>query len=255
MQSDGRRRLRRLALSLGLAAAVGAVGLGCGRSSESSRAPGVAAQEYFPLVPGAHWRYKLALEIGSGEVEIVARGDAAIEGLAGLAFVMDEHALSAEQLGIAEVGPTAYVARDGFLCRYTGLDYREPERLRMLGGEDPARVMPLGATPGSSWTHETRLLEQPENGGGGFIKWTGRTKQVPELVVPAGAFVDVLLVETEYWDPSVNADAPLLGYQDYYARGVGLLRSVTKNLRDGGIQMAEQTLLDFDFPEERAQNP
>lgn len=251
MRADGRRCLHHLALILGLAAAVGAVG--CGKS-ESSRAPGVAANEYFPLVAGAHWRYKLALEIGSGEVEVVARGDSAVEGLPGVAFIMDEHALGADELGIAEVGPTAYVARDGFLCRYTGLDYRSATELRMLGGEDPARVMPIGAAPGASWTNETRLLEQPENGGGGLIKWTGRTKHVPELVVPAGTFSDVLLVETEYWDPSVNPDAPLLSFHDYYARGIGLLRSVTRNMRDGGVQMVEQTLLDFDFPREHAQN-
>ena len=251
MQVDRRRRLRELALLIGLAAAVGAIDCD---SPESDRAPGGAANEYFPLVPGAHWRYKLALEIGAAEVEVVARGDSAIEGLAGLAFVMDEHALDAGVLGIAEVGPTAYVARDGFLCRYTGLDYRSPDQLRMLGGEDPARVMPLAQAPGASWTNETRLLQQPENGGGGLIKWTGRTSLVADLVVPAGNFKDVLLVETEYWDPSVNPDAPLLSYQDYYARGVGLLRSVTKNERDGGTQMVEQTLLDFDFPKEHAQN-
>ena len=251
MPADPRRSLRDLALAVGLAAVVAS--LGC-NASESPRASGGAAQDYFPLVRGAHWRYKLELELGSAEVEVVARGDSAIEGLAGLAFVMDEHALGAEALGIAEVGPTAYVARDGFICRYTGLDYRSPDQLRMLGGEDPARVMPIGAAPGAEWTNETRLLEQPENGGGGLIKWTGRTKAVARLSVPAGEFEDVLLVETEYWDPTVSPDAPLIAYQDYYARGVGLLHSVTKNVRDGGTQMAEQTLLDFDFPEEHAQN-
>ncbi len=249
MRVAGRRRLLRSTLVLGLVV----LASGCGGSSESTRAPGNAANEYFPLVPGAHWRYKLTLEIGDGEVEVVARGDSAVEGLPGLAFIMDEHALGANQLGIAEVGPTAYVARDGFLCRYTGLDYRSPTLLRMRGEEDPARVMPLGAAPGAEWSNETRLLQQPENGGGGLIKWTGRTKHVAELVVPAGTFNDVLLVETEYWDPSQNAAAPLLSYHDYYARGIGLLRSVTTNLRDGN-QMAEQTLLDFDFPEKHAHN-
>lgn len=251
MRPNPRRRLQGFTWLVGLAAVV--FGFGCG-PKESSRAPGVAAKEYFPLVPGAHWHYKLALEIGDAEVEVVARGDSAVEGLPGLAFIMDEHALGAEALGIVEVGPTAYVARDGYLCRYTGLDYRSPTELRMLGGEDPARVMPIAAAAGAEWTHTTRVLEQPENGGGGLIKWTGRTKLVAELVVPAGTFTDVLLVETEYWDPSVNADAPLLSYHDYYARGIGLLRSVTRNMRDGGTQMAEQTLLDFDFPREHAQN-
>jgi hypothetical protein len=253
MRATRRRRLRDLILVAGLTAASAGGTVGCGES-ESDRAPGIAANEYFPLVPGARWRYKLAMAMGGTEIEVRARGDSAIEGLPGVAFVMDEHALGAETLGIAEVGPTAYVARDGFLCRYTGLDYRSPDRLRMLGEEDPARVMPIAAAPGASWTNETRLLQQPENGGGGLIKWTGRTKLVGDLVVPAGAFKDVLLVETEYWDPSINPDAPLLSFQDYYARGVGLLRSVTKNVRDGGVQMAEQTLLDFDFPEKHAQN-
>jgi len=250
MKVDWRRRLRHLALGAGLAAAAG--GLACD-SSTPTRASGNAEKDYFPLVPGARWRYKLALEIGAAEVEVVARGDTTVEGLAGLAFVMDEHALGAEALGIAEVGPTAYVARDGFLCRYTGLDYRSPDHLKMLGQEDPARVMPIGGAAGQEWTNETRLLQQPENGGGGLIKWTGRTKRVDVLLVPAGEFKDVLLVETEYWDESISKDEPLLAFEDYYARGVGLLRSVTKNLAAGGAQMAEQTLLDFDFPEVSAQ--
>ncbi len=244
-----RRPVLALALLCGLGGLVGACD-----SSPPTRASGVAANEYFPLVVGAHWRYKYALAIGGVEVEVFARGDSAVEGLPGVAFIMDEHALGADALGIAEVGPTAYVARDGFLCRYTGLDYRTPDRLRMLGEEDPARVMPIDASPGASWTHETRLLQQPENGGGGLIKWTGRTKSIAELVVPAGRFADVLLVESEYWDASVHPDAPLLSYLDYYARGVGLLRSVTKNEREGGAQMVEQTLLDFDFPKKDAQN-
>lgn len=244
-----RRALRTLALGLAVAAAVGAGGCKQGPDA-SARAPGSAANEYFPLVSGAHWRYKLALEVGATEIEVVARGDQAVEGLAGVAFVMDEHALDAGSLGIAEVGPTAYVARDGFLCRYTGLDYLAPNHLKMLGEEDPTRVMPLGGHTGSEWSNETRLMQQPENGGGGHIKWTGRTRVLETLEVPAGQFRDVLVVETEYWDPSIRADGPLIAYEDFYARGVGLLRSVTNNARDGGVRMAEQTLLDFDFPEQ-----
>ena len=88
---------------------------------------------------------------------------------------MDERDLG-QALGMAPVGPTAYVVADGFLCRYTGLDYTAPDHLKMLGAEDPARVIPLGAMPGAEWTNETRLMQQPE-GGGGLIKWTGRTKR------------------------------------------------------------------------------
>jgi hypothetical protein len=252
MTTNLRRRLRMLACGLAVAVAAGAIACKEGPDA-SARAPGAAANEYFPMVSGAHWRYKLALEVGSTEIQVVARGDQAVEGLSGVVFVMDEHALDAEQLGIAAVGPTAYVARDGFLCRYTGLDYLAPNRLKMLGEEDPARVMPLGGRAGSEWSNETRLMQQPDNGGGGLIKWTGRTRVLEVLKVPAGEFRDVLVVETEYWDPSLRPDGPLIAYEDFYARGVGLLRSVTNNARDGGIQMAEQMLLDFDFPEAEAQ--
>jgi len=73
--------------------------------------------------------------------------------------------------------------------------------------------------------------------------------------VPAGTFKDVILVEMEYWDPSVDTAAPLIAYQDWYARGVGLLRSVTINLREGDKRMVEQTLESYEFPplEARAQ--
>lgn len=252
MTTPLRRPLRALALGLAIAASVGAA-TGCKRGPDpDERAPGTAASEYFPLVSGAHWRYKLAIELGDTEIEVVARGDRSVDGLPGVAFVMDEHAMDANSLGIAEVGPTAYVARDGFLCRYTGLDYLAPDHLKMLGEEDPTRVMPLGAQAGSEWTNETRILQQPEDGGGGLIKWTGRTRKLDSLSVPAGDFEDVLVVETEYWDPRLRPDGPLLAYQDYYARGVGLLRSVTNNAKEGGVLMAEQTLLDFDFPEQEA---
>ncbi|HXK22296.1 MAG TPA: hypothetical protein VMS55_06410 [Myxococcota bacterium] len=195
---------------------------------------------------GARWTYQLDLVVASTEIEVLAKGDSQVEGLGQLAFVMDERNLG-QALGMAPVGPTAYVAADGFLCRYTGLDYIQADHLKMLGAEDPTRVIPLGAAPGTEWTNETRLLEQPE-GGGGLIKWTGRTKRAESVTVPAGKFSDVILVETEYWDPSIDADHPLIAYQDWYARGVGLLRSVTTNAREGGKRMAEQSLESYEFP-------
>src|SRR5262249_49229277 len=98
--------------------------------------------------------------------------------------------------GMAPVGPTSYVTEDGFLARYSGLDYTAGDHLKMLGKEDPTRVIPLGATPGSEWTNETRLMEQPE-GGGGLIKWTGRTNRADGGTVRAGTVSRVILVETE----------------------------------------------------------
>ena len=244
MTATRRRSARRWVAMLALAGAAASVS--CRSESSAERAPGPAATEFFPLVKGARWTYKLDLVVTSTELEVLAKGDTQIEGLGRLAFVMDERNLG-QQLGMAPVGPTAYVAADGFLSRYTGLDYTQGDHLKMLGSEDPTRVIPLGAVPGTEWTNETRLMQQPE-GGGGLIKWTGRTKRAESVTVPAGTFTDVILVETEYWDPSIDEAAPLISYQDWYARGVGLLRSVTSNARDGGKRMAEQSLESFEFP-------
>ena len=248
MRVAGRRRLLRSTLVLCWVVAAGVSG--CDGSRESDRAPGTAANEYFPLVPGAHWRYKLALEIGTGEIEVVARGDSAVDGLAGPRL---HHGRARARRGRARHRR----GRPHGLRRARRLPVPlHRARLPLAhaaahAGRRRPRPRDAARRPraGAEWTNDTRLLQQPENGGGGLIKWTGRTKQVAVVVVPAGSFNDVLLVETEYWDPSVNPDAPLLSYHDYYARGIGLLRSVTKNVRDGGTQMAEQTLLDFDFPE------
>lgn len=246
-------RRRRTALRIGVALAL-VCALGCRGESPPQRAPGAASADFFPLVKNAHWVYKLDLVVTTTQIEVVAKGETPVDGLATPPFVMDERTIG-QNFGMAPVGPTAYVIADGFVSRYSGLDYTETEHLKMLGQEDPTRVIPLGATPGSEWTHETRLMQQPE-GGGGLIKWTGRTKRVAEAVtVPAGTFNDVILVETEYWDPSIDADNPLISYQDWYGRGVGLLHSVTKNAREGGKKMAEQTLESYEFPplEVRAQ--
>jgi hypothetical protein len=248
-----RRRANHLALGVALVAALGLGDAACRAPAPPPIAPGAASAEFFPLVKGARWVYSLDLIITSTKIEVTAKGDTDVDGLPASAFVMDERTVG-ENFGMAPVGPTAYVALDGFLCRYSGLDYTQADHLKMLGAEDPTRVIPLGATPGSEWTNETRLLQQPE-GGGGLIKWTGRTKRAEAVTVPAGTFKDVILVETEYWDPSIDMDHPLITYEDWYARGVGLLRSVTKNAREGGKRMAEQTLESYAFPplEARAQ--
>jgi hypothetical protein len=251
MDGRHRRRARQQALGVALAVAFGIAD--CRSESPTARAPGAASAEFFPLVKGARWVYKLDLVVTQTEIEVVGKGQSDIDGLKGGAFVMDERTLG-QNFGMAPVGPTAYVAEDGFLARYSGMDYAQPDHLKMLGAEDPTRVIPLGATPGSEWTNETRLMQQPE-GGGGLIKWTGRTKRSDPVTVPAGTFSDVILVESEYWDPSIDSEKPLISYQDWYARGVGLLRSVTKNSRDGGKRMAEQTLESYEFPPLEAQAP
>lgn len=220
--------------------------LWCGEPAAPRVAAGDAGREYFPLVQGATWVYHVDLGLGSSEVEFFAEGVRAIRGLEQPAFVILERT-TGESFGLAQVAPSAYVISEGFVSRYSGVDFDDAGGIRLLGGEDPTWVLPVAGEPGRQWAQETRLFEQPE-GGGGLIRWTGRTENVARVQVPAGIFTDVLKVRAEYWDTSIDAEHALLAYEDYYARGVGLVRSVTYNESEGSSQMLEQNLLRYAFP-------
>ena len=54
----------------------------------------------------------------------------------------------------------------------------------------------------------------------------------------------------EYWDPSVSQTGPVIEYEDAYARGVGLIRSESRNAIEGGAApLTRQVLLRYEFPE------
>jgi hypothetical protein len=209
-------------------------------------ASGAEANSYFPLVRGARWVY--ALDLGlfrKTEVEVVGEGIQNVEGLEGSVFVMSERTMG-EAFGLVERAPTAYVVSQGYLSRYAGVDFTESGSVRLLGSEDPTWLFPTTGEFGATWTQETRLMELPE-GGGGRIRWVGLTSLEPSLRVRAGTFADVLKVRIEYHDPS-QGEGRLLVYEDYYGRGVGLLKSVTYNEQEGHSQMVEQELVRYEFP-------
>ncbi len=217
-------------------------------------APGEAALEFFPMVEGARWLYRVDLGIGETELEVVARGLRDVQGLDGPVFIMDE-INRGQSFGMARLAPTGYVIAGGRIRRYTGLDYTESGEIQLLGGEDAAILLPHHVRGSHTWSEETRMFELPE-GGGGQARFEGHTEMLAALEVPAGRFEDVLLVRTLYWDPDIDSAGPLMSYEDYYARGVGLLRSVTRNEQDASAQMVEQRLLHFSFPQpESVGNP
>jgi hypothetical protein len=91
------------------------------------------------------------------------------------------------------------------------------------------------------------MFGTPE-GGGGRLGWNGVVKRIDELTVPAGTFQDVLVVETLYIDESESVPEPQVAYRDYYARGVGLIKSVTDDMEESTKNHMEQQLLEYRFP-------
>jgi hypothetical protein len=215
----------------------------CPRSS----GPAPGDDSYFPLVPGARWLYTISSAEGSLEVEITGRGELPLAGRDEPVFVTDERNLG-PSLGFEEVSPVGYVVEDGYFARINGMGYDGAGRLRPLGQSQATRILPVDPEPGLGWHQEHLLFESPE-GGGAVMVWDADLRLVATLSVPAGSFENVLEVETSYRDDPDPLAPPKVVYRDYYARGVGLLRSVTEDPSGAAGNRIEQVLVRYDFPD------
>jgi len=237
--------MRACARALGVVLALALVS-GC--RPETVPASGEEAESWFPLVTGARWVYRLHTDYGGLKVEVVARGPMAIHGDGRVVFVMDERN-EGPDLGFVETSPVGYVVEEGYVSRYPGVDYASDGELRLLGRDEPTRLLPLKPEPGQAWTQHHSLFATPE-GGGGQLGWQAHVTSKPELRVPAGTFHDVLVVYSSYSNesPYEHGETKPVFYEDYYARGVGLIRSVTRDTEGGSERVVEQELLEYEFP-------
>jgi hypothetical protein len=189
------------------------------------RAPGVAAQAWFPLVDGGRWVYEVRAGFGKSRLEVTAQGLRAVKGAPAPLFIMQERSVGGP-FGMQDDGLAGYLIADGYLSRFSFLS-RDPDGGIRLMGSEPTRVLPVEPREGEGWMEQTHVFTTPESRGGEQT-WRASVERVKSLRVPAGTFHDLLLVRSDYLDPTVSKE-PLVSYEDYYARGVGLVRSVSHN--------------------------
>ena len=222
--------------------------LGCGGGTDgvSKRAAGGG---YFPLVPGAKWIYEIRSSLGNTKIQVTARGSMELPDGAGEAFILDETSLG-RLLGFVETAPVGYQSvAEGYWARRMGLDYDEEGALRSVGREREATwFLPLDPQPGSAWGQRTEIFATPE-GGGGDLGWSGEVLDRLTVSVPAGEFEDVAAIRLVYRDPDRPGISPQLIYSDFYAPGVGLVRSITEDPSGDEDHRLEMVLLSYKFPE------
>jgi hypothetical protein len=243
---------RRRAQFLAVAAALLVTAASCRPEAPPDR-PGAANRvtgDYFPMVPKARWLYSIRSGLGRFQVEVIARSELPLSEGGDLVFVMDERNLG-RSLGFAVVAPVGYVKQGGYLARVTGVDYvgSDPKsgKLQLLGRYEPTWMFPEDPKPGQSWVQQTDMFGNAENPGA-LMGWSGRILELSSVEVPAGRFDEVLDVETEYRDASEGSLVPKVVYHDYYARGVGLIKSVTEDPSGDESNRIEQVLLEFSIP-------
>ena len=213
-------------------------------SNATPRAPGPAAREYFPLQRGAHWTYELRTGFFSGRtrMDVTARGEHAVRDSDERVFLMEEQ-LSGRVYGLEPTGLVGYRIADGYVTRIAAVALGEDGQVSIFGGEGMA-FLPVDPKPGQRWSDRAEIFR--ESGSSGQA-WTAEVEFVGRVRVPAGSFDDVIVVRSQQWDPEWDAHKPLHSYEDYYARGVGLIRSVSHNNARWFWMSVEQVLVAFSF--------
>ncbi len=213
-------------------------------SAPVPRAPGSEARAYFPLQPNGHWSYELRTAFFSRtRLEMTGLGERPVRDSDEAIFVMQEQ-LSGRMYGLEPSGLVGYRVADGFVTRIAAIEQQADGRIHIFGGEAMS-FLPLEPTSGQSWTDETEVFS---HSGGQGQRWASRVEAIGRMRVSAGAFDDVILVRSEQFDPAWSETEPLHRYEDYYARGVGLIRSVSRNDAAWFWEAVEQELVAVSFP-------
>jgi hypothetical protein len=218
----------------------------CAGGRPVPRAPGEASQDYFPLFVGAHWSYELRTGFfRSTHVGVTALGERAVRDSDQRLFLVEEK-LDAEIYGLEAAGLVAYGRTDGYRTRIAAVQLDADGRVRVFGGEGLS-ILPLDPRPGQRWSDEARVFSQNAAGPSSGQHWTAEIELAGSVSVPAGRFDDVLVVHSAQWDETWSADEPLNTYDDYYARGVGLIRSVSRNHAAWFWTAVDQRLVAVEF--------
>jgi hypothetical protein len=192
------------------------------------RAPGTAGNEYFPLFAGARWSYELRTGLfARTRLEVTARGERPVRDSDHALFVVEER-LDARIAGLDQAGLVAYGTSGAYRTRIAAVELDADGRLRVFGG-DGVSILPIDPHPGQSWSDQAQVFSEATTGTRSGQRWTARIESAGRVRVPAGTFDDVIVVHSAQWDLTWSEDRPLHTYDDYYARGVGLIRSVSRN--------------------------
>jgi len=205
-------------------------GVGCTATAKRALAPGRAPGDYFPLTPSSRWEYRLSRRSDGLPLRFVAtvRSDPFMGPHGHGCRVVDERY---GDRPAGERSPIVYCAEGGFLHRVMSLEYRgellEDNGLR--SGE--LRFLPLDLVHISNWEGRTNAYQLADGSGFEVRQIHQVSTQAEPVEVPAGRFTGCARVETTAIHSATGPDGSAVGprvvyyYSDWYAAGVGLIRT------------------------------
>jgi hypothetical protein len=249
MPSMRATRLRVHLIGFGLLATMG---VACVAAVKHDRVDLVT--EFFPLTPSSRWEYLVSRRTEAARLRFVATVQPdEFKGPRGQGCRIVEERYG--NLLTGERFPVVYCTEAGFLHRVMSLEYRgeslEDNGLR--SGE--LRFLPINLGQTRAWDSVTNAYRLPD--GSGFeVRQLHQVFVQPEPIeVPAGRFDRCARVETTAIHSATGPDGASVGprlvyyYSDWYAPGVGLIRSeqrsatgeVLANVELVGYQIARET--------------
>jgi hypothetical protein len=213
---------------------------GCGLMPLRSR----SRADFFPLAPQSRWEYVVNRRAGRDRFHFVAtvRPNDFQTADGRSCRVVDEQY---GDVGETERFPVVYCIEDGFLHRVMSLEYKgetlEDNGLR--SGE--LKFLPMDLPRAGAWEGITNAYRLPD--GSGFeVEQLHRVVPTPErVVVPAGDFAGCVRVETTAIHSAVSDSGVHTGprvvyyYSDWYAPGVGLVKTQQRGTDDAVLATIE----------------
>jgi hypothetical protein len=200
--------------------------------------------DFFPLTPQSHWEYVVSDGHGSQRFRFLAtvRQNPFVDPDGRPCRVVDERYtdISAE-----ETVPVLYCVEGGFLHRVMSLEYRG-EQLQDNGlrsGE--LKFLPTHLTRDSTWQGFTNAYRLPDGSGYVVEQLHHSTAATEQVSVPAGRFGGCMRVDTTAVHYALSPEGEPVGkrvtfyYADWYAPGIGLVKTEQRNAQSEVLAMIE----------------
>ncbi len=203
---------------------------GCTTTLDRTKGAGPQTADYFPLTPSSRWEYLVTRRTDGAPLRFVAtvRPDE-FKGPNGHGCRVVDERYGDRPAG--ERTPIVYCAEGGFLHRVMSLEYRgetlEDNGLR----SSELKFLPVDLGGTTTWEGRTNAYQLSDGSGFEVRQLHQVFVQHEAVAVPAGRFEGCARVETTAIHSATSPDGTSVGprivyyYSDWYAAGVGLIRT------------------------------
>jgi len=205
--------------------------------------------DYFPLSPKSNWTYRVISKSQRSQYVVVDSvvGVKYVAALKLTGVVVDEF----YNMDRGGTRPVVYYAKDGYLTRFSGLDYDHGSiQAPAWGRSQDADFLPLPLLPNAFWTN----ADLPFGHFSGAFELAQGHHSFPEpadVLTPAGRFSRCIRIETrtEYRGGSYKKYQKNLAlfYTDWYAPNVGLVKTVAQEDGLGGAEIEHVELIRYNI--------